>query len=521
MEKSLAMTKIQDQVPRRGSISAAYLQIASTGTIDATCRLFGVVQHDIVGRPIEPGTIPVLDSIQPEVLAEKLQPQLAALQKLRDPGLDPEQQHNALAVVQQLHAGLPTDLSRDVTTRAKAVVSTEMEYVRSGLRSVYGAAPCAIQELAMTIRETLDRTRPPDANWKSVIRWGDLKRIGDKLQQRRSVLPPSTLKMLQEALTSEGRDLYQQSLAVLAAEKTVAAWQTGKTEFLAFLNDLSKWSMEVVAALSAVKKCLEAMRASIASDQQVSRASVVKALPGPTADQVIAGMLTQLQAADEADLARIVLASWEARLRAVCPKVCAWVDRNAPLPDLLRGIPPEVQAQEFHTIVEESRGPGQSLYEILKREGIKENAEFLYSRSEPTVHLSGRDMAQLGLSPQRFCIVTLPKPSGPQDGVIRDQLMVMFEKINPDTTFADAPPSDRTVTVIRLLDGFVIGIEGQNRNLLNHYLYAAAQGHRPHLFDLIPDSPDGKALDDYLALDHLSSSIPSAPKEHSSGPITT
>lgn len=512
--KALAMTGIPDQVPRRGSMSAAYLQLASTGVIDAACRLFAAVQHTLLTGEAESSRMPVLDAIQPQSLAEKLQPQLGALRELKDPGLDPEQQERSLASFQEIHAGLPTDLAREVSNLAKTLVGKEMERVRLGLRNVYASTPSAVQLFAATIRATLDHTRLPDSNWKPLVRWGDLKRIGDKIQQRRGVLPPSTIKVIHECLTSEARSLYLQSLSVLATEKAGAAWQAGKTELIAFLDDLCKWSADVVAVLGEVKNGLDQTRAGIAANQQVSRASVVKALPGPTDAQVVAGMLTQLHAADEAELARTLLRSWESRLREICPRVCAWVDRNAPLADLLRGIPPDVQAFEFRAMIEQAQGPGQSLYEILKREGIEENAAFLYNRSEPTVHLSGRDMAQLGLSPQRFCIVTLPKPAGPGDGTIRNDLMAAFEKIDPDITFADGPPTDRTVTVIRLLDGFVIGIEGQNQNLLNHYLYAAEQGHRPHLFDLVPEALDGKAMNDYLALSFLS---PTSRKEQRNG----
>src|SRR5207249_2167355 len=149
--------------------------------IDAACRLFAILQNVLMARTIEPGTMPVLDALQPEALAEKLHPQLGALQKLKDPGLDPEQQQNSLAAFQELHAGLPTDVARDVAARAKAVVSNEMDYVRSGLRNIYGVAPSAVHELAASVRTTLDRTRSPDPNWKPLIRWADLRTIRDKL----------------------------------------------------------------------------------------------------------------------------------------------------------------------------------------------------------------------------------------------------------------------------------------------------------------------------------------------------
>src|SRR5205807_2465472 len=113
----------------------------------------------------------------------------------------------------------------------------------------------------------------------------------------------------------------------------------------------------------------------------------------------------------------------------------------------------------------------------------------------------GRDMARLGISPTRLCIVTLPQPVGPKDFQIRDELRTAFEKIEPTCAFSDAPDCDRTVTVVRLVIGWPIGIEGQNHNLMDHYRRCEDYGHRPHLFGIMPDSPDGQVIDHYKTLE--------------------
>jgi hypothetical protein len=500
-EYCLAMLDIDKQQLRRGGINAAYAQVVTTGAIDAACRLLPRTVQVFFDRTIDPGALPGLDSVNPERLTEKLYSQLSAIPALSDPGLTPEEQDNRLTVFQGLRAGISTDLSREVAARAEAVVSDPLNCLRAALQAAYGTAPGAVREVALSLRTALDRLRPPEANWKPVTRWQELKRIADKLRQRRGMLPPPTLRTLQESLTSEVRTLHDQALRTLATEITLAAWHAAKAEFIAFLDALAKRAAEVVHALGAVKKSLEDIRTAVAANERVSRASVVKPVPGPTEDQVIAGMLTQLHAPDETALTRTLLDRFEARLREICPQVCAWIDRDEPLPELVRGIPPEAQAAAFRTAVEQAQGPGQSFYELLAREGIDECADFLYRRSEPTVHLSGRDMERLGISPTRLCIVTLPRPLGPKDHQIESDLRAAFEKIDLTCAITYAPVTDRTVTVVRLVVGWPIGIEAQNHSLLDHYQRCAQYGHRPHLFGILPESPHGEVIDGYQSLD--------------------
>jgi hypothetical protein len=517
-QNCLAMLNIDKQQLRRGGINAAYAQVVNTGAIDAACRLLPKVIQAFLDRIIDEATLPGLDSVNPDRLAEKLHSQLSAIPSLSDPGLTPEEQDNRLSVLQCLRAGVSTDLAREVAVRAEAVVSDPLNCLRQALQAAYATAPGPIREVAQSLRVALDRLRPTETNWKPLTRWQELKRIADKLRQRRGVLPPPTLRTLQESLTGEVRTLHEQTLRTLATEKTLSAWHAAKAEFIQFLDALGKRAAEVVHALAEVKKCLESIRTAVAANERVSRASVVKPIPGPTEDQVIAGMLAQLHATDETALARAVLDRFEARLREICPQVCAWIDRDEPLPDLVRGIPPEAQAAAFRAAVEQAQGPGQSFYELLAREGIDECADFLYRRSEPTVNLSGRDMERLGISPTRLCIVTLPQPLGPKDHQIQSDLRAAFERIDSTCAISDAPATDRTVTVVRLVVGWPIGIEGQNHSLLAHYQRCGKHGHRPHLFGILPESPYGEVIDAYKSLNsfttHMAKETDRAAKNH-------
>src|SRR5947209_7516829 len=85
----LRMRGIPTQGKNHAGIGASYLQIDSTGPVDAACQLFGRVTELIVSRQIEQGAVPGLDTLQAEALAEKLRSHLAAIPAMSDPGLNP------------------------------------------------------------------------------------------------------------------------------------------------------------------------------------------------------------------------------------------------------------------------------------------------------------------------------------------------------------------------------------------------------------------------------------------------
>lgn len=499
----LSMRGIHEQALRRGSISAAYAQVESTGVHDAACRSFGHVADRFLATPLDPGAVPGFDSLRPDVLVTKLCSQLSAISALTDPGLSPEDQDARLATIQELRGNVGTDLGREIAARAQTTVCQVMESLRLALTRAFGSSPAAARDAVQNVKAALEQMRLPDINDKPLARWLSLKKKADKFRQCRAVIPQTSMKAVQELIAGEVRNLYEQCLRSLAVTHILAAWLDEKVKIVRFLDDLAKRTNEVLTALAAVRKALDQERSTVAKDQHVSRASVVMPLAGPTEDQIVAGMIGHLHAGDEGGLSKILLDRSAAALRELCPHVCAWIAPDESLPELIRNIPPEDQAHSFLNVVVQAMGPGQSLYETLERAGIESCVEFLHSHSAPTVDLSGRDMPQLSVSPQDICIATLPKPLTAKDCKLHDEVRAAFLKLDPNCAFADAPATDRTITAVRLIVGWPIGIEGQNANLLNHYQEAAKGGHRPHLFGILPDSPHGQALDQYQAVQSL------------------
>src|SRR5205807_2460030 len=117
-----------------------------------------------------------------------------------------------------------------------------------------------------------------------------------------------------------------------------------------------------------------------------------------------------------------------------------------------------------------------------------------------TVDLTGHDQHQLGICPTHLCIVSMPAPAASIDHDIVAAIRKAFQERDPNCIFVEAAPTDRTLTVTRMIIGWPIVIESQGRNLLEQYLQADTDGHFPHLFDLFPHSPGGRALSEYKDL---------------------
>ena len=179
---------------------------------------------------------------------------------------------------------------------------------------------------------------------------------------------------------------------------------------------------------------------------------------------------------------------FEKTLRERAPRACPWLDADREcLANLLRAIDADLLAAAFAELVEESLGPGHTLYEIIAGFGVDKSAQFLHARAAPTCHFGSRDIEAFNFDPLNLTIVCLPEAVGPRDPDIRTALKAAFEKLG-DCTFTVGPSTQRTVSVVRVYAGWCIGIEQANQALLQRYVRSGESGHTPHLLGLVTDS---------------------------------
>lgn len=284
---------------------------------------------------------------------------------------------------------------------------------------------------------------------------------------------------------------YEGSLILIAQELSDELLRAELTKLIAFLDELAARGNDFSKRMHTTLSELEHRQKEAAQAQHISRASVVMALQGPDEKEVLVGMIARNRCADLNQLTAVLLDAFETRLRQGVPRLCPYLDANtASLPDIIRAVAPATLAEEFLRLVEESVGPGHTVYEVIAKHGVDSVADFLYRRAAPTCHLGERDVEPFNISPVSLAIVRLPPTVGSRDSEIRESLMAAFEKRGA-CTFTEGTPSDRSVTAVRVHLGWPIGIAEENRSLLDRYLRSGERGHLPHLVKLVPDAPLG------------------------------
>jgi hypothetical protein len=141
------------------------------------------------------------------------------------------------------------------------------------------------------------------------------------------------------------------------------------------------------------------------------------------------------------------------------------------------------------------------LYDRVSQRGVRLVAEELYARAEHTVSLGARNNRVLNANTTEIAIVSLPQANRPQDVQVRKALVAALLKIDPGVVVEDLPAGHpEVITILRLEQGFPIGIAVDNYALLPGYGDGAAAGHAPHVVTLAPHDR-AAALPEYLELD--------------------
>jgi hypothetical protein len=171
----------------------------------------------------------------------------------------------------------------------------------------------------------------------------------------------------------------------------------------------------------------------------------------------------------------------------------------ATMTELLTKLPPRTVSTCVGEVTSAFLGDLHNVYTAVKSFGIDRTAHELFERARPLCSLSSRDHIRLNIETHSDLIVRLPQPLGADDADVADRLREAFRDLQPACQFIE-DPLESEVSAVRTLVGFPIGIEAANAALLYDYAESARQGHRPHLFGLLPDSPDGRHLPQLLSL---------------------
>lgn len=493
----LVMFDARQQKKRRGAVNAAYVRMGGTALPDLQVRLFQEVHGAIRHRPLPGGVDDAMEAFEPRAVARAAKEALGELEELADPGQDAAVVKRFIQALAVVRAQGSSRVAREATARIDQAVTQRIAAGKVALERVYAQSADKSRQVVDQAREAIRRLSFPAISVEPLNKLTRVAKAEEYLRARKQVLPADMLENLRVDLTNHARRLCDESKREVAAEIGFASLKRALRDFDAFLSELGNRGAEFDRRLGEVLATLEQRQRQAAKEQHVSRASVIRALDGPDEKQILAGMMARAGCSDLRALALHLHDKFEIAVRDVVPAKAPWRDAaNDSFADLVRALEPADLADTFIRVTEGAVGPGQTLYETIAKGGLDEVARFLFNRSKPMCHLTGRDIEALRVRTHDEVIVRLPPAVGPRDPAIRANLASALSKLG-HCTFRDGSSADPCVTVVRVNLGWPIAIESDTRTLLYRYLQAGESGHPPHLIGFLPEAPTGDIIDAY------------------------
>ncbi len=491
----LAMLGVTQQKRLRGAVSTSSTNIDQSGFYNATValqQLCFTVWCELPGREVSE-----TDDLDLSDLSQRCNQRIAGHSDLTEPTSDLRELNGRLQTLRSLRARKPSKLSRDVATVVDEIVGSVVIRLRLAIDEAAGHTPHRIPELVEQLRATLSQITLPEPNAEPITVFGRIVSALGSLNQRRTAIPRKTLEFVEQRLTERALPEYDRTLSAFAEERITERLKQEIIGLELFLSELLLRSAQFAGNTAAVQNCMEVWRKEALHASNVSRASVILELPGPTEIEITTGLLTRLDCKDKLALAKALLAKWEAALRE---HALGWLPPSAPFGLLLSHLDAVTVADCFRRVVESSLGEGHSLFEIVERMGLESTAQDLYDRAEHLCQLRSRDIEQYNVNPCSVTIVRFPPPVGPRDAVLRERLAAAFLKLGHCSLVEGSAAERNAITVIRTTVGWPIGIEGGNSGLLQEYAKAGDAGHLPHLIGLVTGTEYGEPIPSYLRL---------------------
>lgn len=496
MNRYLPMLDIENQTLCHGSVNCAYTHIQSTGIQDATVTAFEGMRSHWSRRPCDSTHLNDLDALQPATLAEAISNRLAALPELTDLSFQADDLQKRLEILNSFRARRNSRIHRSADAAATAVASEVVERIRTMLDAAFANSPHKMGDVIEQTKAALQAIQWSEPSSRPHSEFSRLVRGSHDLGARRSAFVSDDYKTILAQLSHRIQHAFAESLKAVSLEFAVRVFRQAVENIESYLDELLGLKAEFDERLQALQAALEAARTEAASQNQVSRASVVIPLDGPDEREILAGMVAHQKCADLQEFSANLLSRFDARLHALAASRCPWIDVDAPLCRIVAAISPDEAAAEFASLIQESLGPGHTLYQVIDQHGVQQLASDLFERAAHTCHLRGRDNERFNVPTVQMTIVRLPQPVGAADFEVRQRLTIAFDELD-DCTITEGSPDDKDITVVRLHLGWPIAIEHNNPALLQRYVRSADSDHRPHLLGLLNDSVGGEVSPRY------------------------
>jgi hypothetical protein len=484
----LAYLRTPENLHRRATCNSSCTHLDMSAMADvALTMLVELVENMRSRTPIQAVDLDELDSTALSVAVNRRIQGIPELAELAASDLEGRQR-----LLRDVAAAKSTRVWRQMREIAEEVIDEPVTRIRRELDKAVLSAPFKTAKIADDIKRGLAAIVYGDANQDALRQFTNNKRSIDALDSSAGRGLGPIVKLLEKGLRESIAQAFDESIEAIAQGITNEIVRAKVDELLPLLEEHQADCTQLRTHLEEVTKILDRRCTAACHSGAVRSDSVDVVLSGPGKDELLATMKDRLKCADRRELVERYAEKLETALNQIAERR-SLIETPAKLVVLLRRLEPEIVADAIDMLARECLGEAHTVYASIRRDGVPMIAKQLFQLADVLVSFACRDHAHLMVEPRNDTIVRLPEPRGPDDQQIKEDLLGELTALSANNlTVQPAGLQEQEITVTRTVIGWPVGVLEDNDRLLVAYEQSAEDGHRPHLFGLLPGSELGQ-----------------------------
>ena len=475
-------------IPRFGSQSVITTVVDNDCRVDVVEEIFPLVEERLRRQGRETETV-TLDRLEVSTLVKNVVVEVA---DLCQPGADIDESKAAQETVLAAKQGRGTEVVSRIREAIAKVVEPEVEGVRQRIRSLADNSPDRLCEIGDDTLRLLRRAKPLFVDSApSIQRGSELLMRAAEVVDRANEFAADDRQEIVGTIKDLARDSVRNAFEALVHELVLkyllAKWSTLTDAAEALLHLEGDLIGQLDALSRECARWVNTQRETLANPP----CNTTLCLAGTSAEEAIAGILKRHRFAGRGDLVAHIVERTVKCLRDALMEHAQQGFATQPAAQILASVPVEQAFATVRDVLYDELEPEiQSVYGRLKRRGVGHVLQTLLQRSRLTSDPGPRACTRFKLNAYRVVIVSLPELTQPRD---REVWEVIARALEEKTVIVTQHPATfDEIVVHRVGGGWPWQVLPSNSHFCEQYVESAETDHRPHLPQVLPESPRGK-----------------------------
>ncbi len=474
---------------RNGSINNATTELNQAGVAEVNSKLLPYIRDSYEQRKTD---TPPLYDLNPQIVVAKAAQLLSASSPLASPVGSKKKldaRYRSLTILSQGH---PSEYEASIDEAVTQAIRDCFEPILASSERVAKQNPFALGKLIKNIREMLHRVKYAKQSSGGLRRLQRLRDFLEMLERDRSSVPAHKIDDLTRSALHYSQEACKLQLHSLVAEAVTKQFQAAAASLLHRCDTWEKLTQACAEHFDAVQNLLreEERQTKHAAAAAVSDGRIM--LPGPSKEATLKALCDSYNYSS-ADLIKELATRYASGL---CDQVAEQLEDNAGPLDAFRLALPSDGVSVLKSLVNE-RLDDLSIYVAIDRYGVDDLVAELVATAAPLVHLSRSNVLN-NIELIELSVLTLPHPIGSRDEEIMERVKTSARQaieslgigaleIRVNSSVGQSCHLTRTVM------GYPAAAQSELYALADAYVKSHDLNHCCHLFNALPDSPDGKA----------------------------